>query len=89
MSQAWGCWLCFVQLIDENKWYNFDDSHVSPVSESEVKTTAAYVLFYKRIRSEESLSTDEQENGVKGHLSNHKDLPLSSEIGGSKLLIPP
>ncbi|CAM6081562.1 unnamed protein product [Calypogeia fissa] len=88
-SMGGGHYTAYAKLIDENKWYNFDDSHVSPVSESEVKTAAAYVLFYKRIRSEESLSTDEQENGVKGHLSNHRDLPLSSEIGGSKSLIPP
>lgn len=81
--------LWIVQLIDENKWYSFDDSHVAPVSESDVKTTAAYVLFYKRIRSDESASADEQENGVKGHMSSHRDLPLSSEMGGgTKLLIP-
>lgn len=39
-----------VQLIDDNRWYHFDDSHVSPVSEDEIKTSAAYVLFYRRVR---------------------------------------
>lgn len=29
-------------------WFTFDDSHVSPVDESAVKTSAAYVLFYRR-----------------------------------------
>ena len=43
--------ICPVQLIDENKWYHFDDSHVSPVSEAEIKSSAAYVLFYQRVRS--------------------------------------
>lgn len=42
-----------MQLIDENRWYHFDDSHVSPVGESEIKTSAAYVLFYQRVRSSE------------------------------------
>ena len=40
-----------MQLIDENRWYHFDDSHVSPVGESEIKTSAAYVLFYQRVKA--------------------------------------
>lgn len=44
--------ICSVQLIDENKWYHFDDSHVTPVTEAEIKSSAAYVLFYQRVRSE-------------------------------------
>lgn len=43
-----------MQLIDENRWYHFDDSHVSQVDESEIKTAAAYVLFYKRVKGGES-----------------------------------
>lgn len=31
-------------------WYSFDDSHVSPVMAQQVKTNAAYILFYKRKR---------------------------------------
>ena len=31
-----------------NKWYEFDDSHVSAVDASSTITKAAYVLFYKR-----------------------------------------
>ena len=31
------------------KWYDFDDDRVIPVSEDVVKSSAAYVLFYKRI----------------------------------------
>ncbi|KAL0389929.1 UNVERIFIED_CONTAM: Ubiquitin carboxyl-terminal hydrolase 8 [Sesamum calycinum] len=32
-----------------DQWYDFDDSHVSPVSEDKIKTSAAYVLFYRRV----------------------------------------
>ncbi|KAL2536018.1 ubiquitin-specific protease 8 [Forsythia ovata] len=32
-----------------NQWYDFDDSHVSPISEDKIKTSAAYVLFYRRV----------------------------------------
>ncbi|XP_042476654.1 ubiquitin carboxyl-terminal hydrolase 8-like isoform X2 [Macadamia integrifolia] len=31
------------------QWYDFDDSHVFPVSEDKIKTSAAYVLFYMRV----------------------------------------
>lgn len=30
------------------QWYDFDDSHVSPISEDKIKSSAAYVLFYRR-----------------------------------------
>ena len=42
-----------MQLIDENRWYNFDDSHVSPISEDEIKTSAAYVIFYRKVKLED------------------------------------
>ncbi|XP_022869314.1 ubiquitin carboxyl-terminal hydrolase 8-like [Olea europaea var. sylvestris] len=32
-----------------NQWYDFDDSHVSLISEDKIKTSAAYVLFYRRV----------------------------------------
>lgn len=47
---VWGCF--FLQLMDENKWYEYDDSRVTAIDESEIKTSAAYVLFYRRVRSE-------------------------------------
>jgi len=43
-----------VQLLDENRWYNFDDSHITLISEDEVNTAAAYVLFYRRVKTEET-----------------------------------
>ncbi|CAN1171125.1 Ubiquitin carboxyl-terminal hydrolase 8, partial [Linum perenne] len=32
-----------------DRWYDFDDSHVSPVSRDKIKSSAAYVLFYRRV----------------------------------------
>ncbi|XP_010420992.1 PREDICTED: ubiquitin carboxyl-terminal hydrolase 8 [Camelina sativa] len=32
-----------------DRWYDFDDSHVHPISQEKIKTSAAYVLFYKRL----------------------------------------
>ena len=43
-----------VQLQDENKWYNFDDSHISPINEEDVRSSAAYVLFYRRVKAEDA-----------------------------------
>ncbi|ORZ14952.1 hypothetical protein BCR41DRAFT_80413 [Lobosporangium transversale] len=31
-----------------NQWYSFDDSHVSPVNKEAIKTSSAYLLFYRR-----------------------------------------
>ncbi|KAL1924566.1 uncharacterized protein VTP21DRAFT_4220 [Calcarisporiella thermophila] len=33
---------------EQEKWYNFDDSHVSPVDGDQIKSSAAYLLFYRR-----------------------------------------
>lgn len=41
-----------MQLVDENRWYDFDDSRVSPVNKADIKTSAAYVLFYRRVQTD-------------------------------------
>lgn len=51
-----GHYTAYAKLVDENRWYHFDDSHVSAVNESEIKTNAAYLLFYKRVRSEQKMA---------------------------------
>ncbi|XP_010455453.1 PREDICTED: ubiquitin carboxyl-terminal hydrolase 10 [Camelina sativa] len=52
-----GHYTAYAKLIDDNKWYHFDDSHVSSANESEIKTSAAYVLFYRRVRSDTEKQT--------------------------------
>ncbi|KVH94160.1 Peptidase C19, ubiquitin carboxyl-terminal hydrolase 2 [Cynara cardunculus var. scolymus] len=54
-SMGSGHYTAHVKLINENKWYNFDDSHVSTVSEDDVKSNAAYVLFYRRVKPDDAL----------------------------------
>lgn len=34
--------------MEDGNWYNFNDSSVTPMKESEVVTSAAYVLFYRK-----------------------------------------
>lgn len=45
--------------LNDGKWYHFDDSHVSPVNESDIKTSAAYVLFYQRVKTRASSKVSE------------------------------
>ncbi|KAJ1400030.1 Ubiquitin specific protease, conserved site [Sesbania bispinosa] len=32
-----------------DQWYDFDDSRVNPISKEKIKSSAAYVLFYRRV----------------------------------------
>lgn len=50
-SMGSGHYTAHIKLVDENRWYNFDDSHISPITEDEVNTAAAYVLFYRRVKT--------------------------------------
>ncbi|XP_057808071.1 ubiquitin carboxyl-terminal hydrolase 8 isoform X2 [Salvia miltiorrhiza] len=47
-SMGGGHYTAFVRQGGD-RWYDFDDSHVSPISEDKIKTSAAYVLFYRRV----------------------------------------
>ncbi|XP_057483966.1 ubiquitin carboxyl-terminal hydrolase 5-like isoform X1 [Actinidia eriantha] len=49
-----GHYTAHIKLLDENRWYNFDDSHISPINEEDVKSGAAYVLFYKRVKTDDA-----------------------------------
>ncbi|KAK7378005.1 hypothetical protein VNO80_03441 [Phaseolus coccineus] len=53
-SMGSGHYTAHIKLLDENRWYNFDDSHITLISEDEVNTAAAYVLFYRRVKTEEA-----------------------------------
>lgn len=54
-----GHYTAYVYHEAEDKWYDFDDRYVSHVSHDSIKSSAAYVLFYKRIQasSSETLNT--------------------------------
>ncbi|CAI0408919.1 unnamed protein product [Linum tenue] len=48
-----GHYTAYAKLTDEDRWYSFDDSRVSPVNEADIKTSAAYVLFYRRVKPQD------------------------------------
>ncbi|XP_071919335.1 ubiquitin carboxyl-terminal hydrolase 9-like isoform X3 [Coffea arabica] len=60
-----GHYSAYCKLIDDNRWYHFDDAHVSPVSEDEIKTSAAYVLFYRRVRGKPNGAVGEPSHGYR------------------------
>uniref|UniRef100_A0A8C2Z5U6 Ubiquitin carboxyl-terminal hydrolase n=1 Tax=Cyclopterus lumpus TaxID=8103 RepID=A0A8C2Z5U6_CYCLU len=43
-----GHYMAYGKNKDDGKWYNFDDSSVSPVNEDQIVSKAGYVLFYQR-----------------------------------------
>ncbi|KAF8412057.1 hypothetical protein HHK36_000010 [Tetracentron sinense] len=55
-----GHYSAYAKLMEENRWYHFDDSHVSPVSEDEIRTSAAYVLFYQKVKVEPEIGEPSQ-----------------------------
>ncbi|XP_057825618.2 ubiquitin carboxyl-terminal hydrolase 5 isoform X2 [Cryptomeria japonica] len=57
-SMGGGHYTAYAKLIEENRWYNFDDSHVSSVSEDRIKSSAAYVLFYRRVKPEDAIANN-------------------------------
>ncbi|XP_010908130.1 ubiquitin carboxyl-terminal hydrolase 9 [Elaeis guineensis] len=54
-----GHYTAYAKLIDEDSWFHFDDSHVSPANEDEIKTSAAYLLFYRRVEVDSKMSMEE------------------------------
>lgn len=63
-----GHYSAFAKLLEEDSWFHFDDSHVSPVNENEIKKSAAYVLFYQRVGVESKM--DVRETGISPDSSN-------------------
>ncbi|KAL2930555.1 Ubiquitin carboxyl-terminal hydrolase 5 [Bienertia sinuspersici] len=53
-SMGSGHYTAHIKLLDENRWYSFDDNQISAITEEEVKTNAAYVLFYRRKKDDVS-----------------------------------
>lgn len=46
-----GHYSAYAKLVEEDTWYHFDDAHVTPVSEGDIRTSAAYLLFYQRVKT--------------------------------------
>ncbi|KAH7836981.1 hypothetical protein Vadar_008145 [Vaccinium darrowii] len=67
-----GHYTAHIKLLDENKWYNFDDSHISPINEEDVKSAAAYVLFYRRVKAEDASLSNGAQSSVHHNIYSRK-----------------
>ena len=43
-----GHYIAYAKNLDNNKWYDFDDSCVSSINEQDAQTNSGYVLFYHK-----------------------------------------
>uniref|UniRef100_A0A0D9XHX7 Ubiquitin carboxyl-terminal hydrolase n=1 Tax=Leersia perrieri TaxID=77586 RepID=A0A0D9XHX7_9ORYZ len=55
-----GHYSAYAKLVEEDSWYHFDDSHVSSVGEEEIRTSSAYLLFYRRVGSNSCTSKNDK-----------------------------
>jgi ubiquitin carboxyl-terminal hydrolase 4/11/15 len=82
-----GHYTAYARHRDDNSWYRYDDSSVSPANPSEIVSRAAYVLFYKRrdvswapfdisldkIKPEQSSEDSEDTDDSEMEVENNKD----------------
>jgi ubiquitin C-terminal hydrolase len=47
-SSYGGHYIAYAKHPYNDTWYEYDDSHVTPIREEDVRSKSAYVLFYKR-----------------------------------------
>jgi ubiquitin carboxyl-terminal hydrolase 4/11/15 len=54
-SINFGHYTAYAKNCFNNKWYDFDDSHVSEMNGKDIVTTSAYVLFYRKRNMKETV----------------------------------
>lgn len=59
-----GHYSAYAKLVEEDRWYHFDDAHVTPVSEGDIRTSAAYLLFYQRVKTKPNGTNGESSHQV-------------------------
>ncbi|XP_071188970.1 ubiquitin carboxyl-terminal hydrolase 15-like isoform X4 [Salvelinus alpinus] len=74
-----GHYTAYAKNKDDNKWYNFDDSSVSPANKDQIVSKAAYVLFYQRqdtVNGTGYFNLDQEEENREGE-EERKSVPSS------------
>merc|ERR1719460_1012472 len=49
---------------DDRPWYNFNDSNVTKIDKEPLVSEAAYILFYERVNSDASCSSNDASNNA-------------------------
>jgi hypothetical protein len=85
-SLSYGHYTSTVKNAAENRWYQYDDSHRTPISEDQIHKESAYILFYIRRDAQSKGSLDE----IFPHIT--RDLfpgkPINTENGQGFILGP-
>ena len=76
-NMGFGHYTAYAQNHKTGAWYDFDDSHVSPISEDSVNSDAAYNLFYIRKDFDEKEPSLEE---IKQTVDSEKMLSLFQQI---------
>lgn len=81
-----GHYTAFARNQQTDKWYKFNDTKIHEISESNIVTESAYVLFYSKVCASDPPATEEfeQQNGKKS--KNKKSWVVSEE---DELIRPP
>ncbi|XP_023770478.1 ubiquitin carboxyl-terminal hydrolase 9 [Lactuca sativa] len=64
-----GHYSAYAKLVEEDRWYHFDDAHVTAVSEGDIRTSAAYLLFYQRVKTTAKTKTKPNNGNGNGSVS--------------------
>ncbi|XP_029016815.1 ubiquitin carboxyl-terminal hydrolase 15-like isoform X1 [Betta splendens] len=89
-----GHYTAYAKNKDDGKWYNFDDSSVSPASEDQIVSKAGYVLFYQRqdtvkgtgyfaLDREEEEEDEEEEGEEEEEENSNKEKKTASSAAGA------
>jgi len=74
-SLGGGHYTAFGQNKNDQKWYKFDDSSVSKMDENKVRSSSAYVLFYRRRGS-----VDPNETNNTNSTTNNNNSPTNNNV---------
>jgi len=78
--------ICFCIAFCKNpydkQWYSFDDTKVTPIPDTSLVTTSAYMLFYQR-RDMILNNTDHWATRLHAHISNSHSVGQIVDIGSN------
>ncbi|GAA6055880.1 hypothetical protein JCM3770_001539 [Rhodotorula araucariae] len=82
-----GHYTAFAKNHENGRWYDFDDSRVSEISPDRIKSSAAYLLFYRR-RTARPIGGAKSRELVESAVASRQVSASASDAGTEDLLVP-
>ncbi|BGP41272.1 hypothetical protein JCM10449v2_005249 [Rhodotorula kratochvilovae] len=82
-----GHYTAFAKNHENGRWYDFDDSRVSEISPDRIKSSAAYLLFYRR-RTARPIGGAKSRELVESAVASRQASAAASDAGTDDLLLP-